>query len=195
MSNFYLMPTVSFKDASGNQFTAPKYFQTDLAGLSFAAVPYGAEPVAIVSLSAPNPALAAEPDVFSFPSDPSKTLSNADVASLDLFFAAANIPFLWLTVGMSWSDVRRQTATIFLLAQFVAGATGKPIFNGATLSTQYGQLPPTSGLSATALSVGVSRVNPVFDFSAARPANTVSDVLLAVSQQFTSPILIGGGSI
>jgi hypothetical protein len=57
MSSFYLLPTGSFTNPLGNQFTAPKYYDTDLAGLPFAFIPFGVEGCGLLSLDQPNPNL------------------------------------------------------------------------------------------------------------------------------------------
>jgi hypothetical protein len=195
MSNFYLMPTASFTGMNGNQFTAPKYFQTDLAGLSLSCVPYGAEKWTLVNLASPNAALQAEPDVFSFPVDLTTLLQPADVAALDIFCAPANIPSTFAIAGMTFAEVLRQISQIHLLAQFLSGKTaGKSIFpSGVTLGTKYQSLPVGSALSPAAVSVGVN--SGLFDFSGVQSADTVGNILTAVSQQFTQPVDFNGAAV
>jgi len=193
MAFFFIAPTATFKDANGIQFVAPKYFQTDLAGMNMACVPYGLEQFILFSLASPNAALQAESDVFSFPQDLSQPLKLPDVMALDSYLLTANIPSSWIIAGMTFQEVLRQIAQIHLVAQFIAGATGKPIFQpGVTVNTAYALLPPTSGLSAASLSANVN-AKSLFTFTGATAVSKVGDILVAVGQQFSVPIIIGAG--
>jgi len=197
MSNlFYLMPTASFKDANGNQFTAPKYSQSLFS--DFAAIPYGAEPMTLVSLASANSQLAAEPDVFAFPSDLTTLLQPADVTALDNFCAPVNIPRAFAIAGMSWQEVLIQISQIFLLAQWLYGQTGSSIFaDGATLLTQYGSTLSATSVSTTTVSTETTssqpaqpQTSPLFDLSGVQSTDTIADVLVSVLASSLLPELI-----
>lgn len=202
--NFYLMPTASFANSMGGMFTGPKYLKTDMAGLTFTAVPYGVEGCILVAL-APNPALAAEPDVFSFGIS-SNTLASGDVTSLGTYLASHNLPSAWVTAGMTWAQVVRQIAQIHLLAQWASGkAKGASIFSGgATLNSTIASLSAVSagvgtggtGSSSALVTAITAAINPGdFDFSQVETSHTIGEILTSVSQQFESPIIVGEGEI
>src|ERR1700691_4067838 len=126
--NFYLVPTASTVGANNQQLIAPKYAATALLNLSYSSMPYGAEGVALVSLSAPNAALAAEVDVYSFPADLTQTLGITDRATLVAYAQTYNIPNDWILFGATFQSVLTQIAQIFLCLQAISG--GNPIFAG-----------------------------------------------------------------
>jgi hypothetical protein len=134
----YLMPLTNQTQTIGGQtltVSAPKYFRSDMAGLSFSCVPFGGDGMGIVSLAKPNATLSKETDVYSFPSDLSTTLADGDVTTLSAYLTAANIPSDQISTGMTWADVLQVIAKIFLVAQQLYGVTGSGIFtNGATLT-------------------------------------------------------------
>jgi hypothetical protein len=217
---FYLTPVTSQTITIGSRqqtILAPKYCSTDMAGLPYSCVPYGAEGWCVVALTAENSALAAETDVYAFPSDLSTVMQDSDVSTLAAFLATANVPSDQIVSGMTFEAALTAILTIFLVAQAIAGSTGSAIFtDGTTVDT------PISDTSASALvpstsqaSVGVgmgfgaiggggnagnasnpqsSQVGP-FDFSDVSSSDAVGDVLNTVSQQFTSPIVIGSATL
>ena len=121
--NFYLVPLAP-TTIGGRTTLAPKYFQTDLAGASFSSIPFGTRSVALLSLAAPNTALATEPDVYAFPADLTTPLVDSDVVALDAYLQNADIPYTWLTPGMSFQDVVHQIAQLFLAAQSDSALAG-----------------------------------------------------------------------
>ena len=182
MPNFYLVPLVLTTGPNNQQITAPKYAATDLANVSYSSMPYGGEGVALVSLVAPNAALAAEPDVYAFPTDLTQQLASTDVAALAAFVQPYNIPSSWILFGATFQSVLTQLAQIFLCMQSIYGATGATLFAGTqnTLATPMAQVAiawPASG---------------PFNFTNANPAATLGDTLVSVGQQFA--IYSGGVS-
>src|SRR5271154_4574358 len=132
---FYLVPVVPIT-VGLLTFNSSKYSDTDFARTGFSAIPYGLEGITLLSLDVPNAALQAEPDVFTFPDDLTAAITDQDVSNIDAYFANANIPSDFATTGMSWSDVLRQVAQIFLVAEAVAGQTAASIFPaGITLDS------------------------------------------------------------
>lgn len=142
--------------------------------------------------------------MFTFPADLT-ALTDQDVANIDAYFANANIPSDFVTTGMPWSDVLRQVAQIFLLAQSVSGSTGTAIFtSGTTLdstvvgtqqSQSAGHISGGTTQQASALAQVIGGQAGVFDLSSVDPSSSVSDVLISTSQQFTAPIILGNGVI
>ena len=188
---FYIVPTAltMIPGSPGGTVTAPKYVDFTIP---FASVPYGVESRTILSI---NANLAPASDLFAFPADLSQALANSDVTALDNYCAPANLPSAWVTVGMTFAEVLRQISQIHLLAQFLSGKTaGKSIFpSGVTLGTKYQSLPVGSALSPAAVSVGVN--SGLFDFSGVQSADTVGNILTAVSQQFTQPVDFNGAAV
>src|ERR1700730_15652800 len=126
--NYYLVPTEQAVVIPNlPAATVPKYWD-NLVGLDWAIVPFGIEGIALLSLAAPNAALAAESDVFAFPSDLTALLTGADVSKLSAYCGNYKIPSKWVAKGMPWAVVLRQLATVFLTAQFVSARTGASIF-------------------------------------------------------------------
>ena len=202
MSNFYLVP-VDPTQIGDDTVSAPKYMLTDLAGLNITCIPYGAEPLTLLSLTAPNAALAAEADVYAFPNDLSETLSDQDVAALDSYLSDANVPSAFLTVGMTFQDVVRQLAQVFLLAQAISSENdGASIFpSGTTVDSPIvsqtmgkggGSTGGIGGSTPSALVNVVGTTAGVFDLSDVDTSESIGDTLLVVSAQFTQPIEIGG---
>lgn len=127
MPNFYLMPTVISTGPNNEQVTTPKYAATAMLNLNYAALPFGAEGVVLVSLASPNAALVAT-DVYAFPSDLTQTLASVDVAALVAFVQPYNIPSSWIKAGATFQSMLTQIAQIFLCMQAISG--GNPIFAG-----------------------------------------------------------------
>lgn len=207
--NYYLTPVTSQTVNNPSQtVNAPKYFSTDMAGLAFTAIPFGAEGWAIVSLANANAALAAESDVYSFPADLTTLLQDADVSALSTYLTNANIPSDQITSGMAFADALQVIAKIFLVAQSLYGLTGSAIFtNGATLDDTIGDS-GVSSLTAPSLNIGIgggagsllgaggssggsSEQSGPFDFSSVSSDDIISDVLDETSQQFTSTVNLG----
>jgi hypothetical protein len=124
MSQYYLCPITSQQQTIGGQtltISAPKYLQSDLAGLTFTCVPFGGEGWGIVTLAAANSALNAESDVYRFPADLTTVMQDADVSTLAAYLATANCPSDSIVAGMSFNDALQIIAKIFLVAQAING--------------------------------------------------------------------------
>lgn len=155
--NFYIVPTAE-QTINGQTVTAPEYVSTDLAGLAFSFVPFGVEGCGLLTLAAPNSALAAKSDVYAFPADLTTTLAAADVTALGSFLENLNIPNSFLTVGTTWQSVVRQIAQIFLAVQYAEGPAGT---NGASIFVTL--ISPTPSATLAAIPAGV------FDFTGVSP--------------------------
>lgn len=198
--NYYLCPTASFTVGS-QTFTGPEYMQTDLAGQNYTCIPYGVESIVLIA-TAENAALAAESDVYAFPSDLTQLVTDSDVANLDAYLGNVNIPSSFVTSGMAWQDVLLQIAQIFLVAQAVSGAAnGASIFpSGATVDSSLSSPAQSSGnakLGGTtqqqpsALATAAGSVVGPFDLTDVDTSDTIGDTLISVSQQFNQPIILG----
>ena len=165
--NYYLCP-IAPVTIGASTVMAPKYFDSDLKGLTIATIPFGREGIALVSLASPNAALAAEADVYAFPADLTTPLTLADAAALGSYLANFNVPTTWLAAGLTFGAVLRQLAQIFLVAQFISGQTGKALFagTGKTISS-------TVGVTALPVTPGV------FDLTGVKPTATLGDILVA----------------
>jgi hypothetical protein len=200
MSRYYLVPTES-ATIFGQQASVPEYLASFVG--TWTALPFGVEPLTLVSLTSDNPTLDAADDVFSFPADLTQVLTDNDVAAIGTFFSNVNLPSDFAVTGMEWSFVLRQVALVHLLAQALAGASGGlPIFTGtgvtldSTVATQNlsqgkGKTGGTVQSTPNALATAVGGQVNGYDLSDVSDDDVVSDVLLDVSSQFQAPILLG----
>jgi len=198
---YYIIPTIQTTLPGSNQtVTAPKYVDFTIP---FSSVPFGLEGWTILSISA---SIAPAADLYQFPQDLTQALADTDVTAFDSFLGSTNTPSDFITVGMEFGDVLRGLCQIFLLAQSISGAVGTSIFpSGTTLSSTVGTVQSASAgkiksggttqpTSALATAVDAGQVG-VFDFSSVDPESSISDVLISVSQQFTSGIDFNGASL
>lgn len=204
MPAYYLVPTESVVLIPNQPaVNAPKYV-TEL-GLPFSAIPMGVEGIVLLALAAPNISIAGEADVFTFGSL-TTMLTDADVTNIQTYFGNANIPNDFVSTSLSWGNVLQQVAQIFLLAQALAGATGQPIFagTGASLDSTVAAQSQSQGKGKTggtvqqtqnSVAAAAGSTAGPFDLSAVQDTDTISDTLTNVSQQFTAPIAIGGGTL
>jgi hypothetical protein len=191
----------------------PKYLATDLLNKSWVAMPYGLELLALVATD-PNPALAAEADVFAFPLNLDTLLASADVTSVQSFFAAQNIPNGYVVAGMTWRTVARTTAKVFQINQRHNGLTGTAIFS--TNTTAYLAAVAAATVSATVIPpqpvrVGIAPTLPgslstlptvksnltatagSFGFAAPDPNGTLETALTFLGNQFQAPLVMDRG--
>jgi hypothetical protein len=201
MSQYYLVPITSQQLTIGEQTTvnAPA-FLADLNGATFTSIPYGSEPICILTLASVNPALAAEDGVYEFASDLTTQLADADVSTLSAFLANANIPSDQIESGMTFGAALNYIASVFLVAQALAGASGAAIFtDGVTLDTQVGDsdIAPIAGNSLSlskgagneqhqAGSSGGGQIISAYDFSGVSASDSIGDMLDSVSSQVGS---------
>jgi hypothetical protein len=185
--SFYLIPIVSSTIGTGpgaQTVLIPEYMLA--LNQPFSCIPFGVEGVGLVSTQE-NATLDSAPDVFSFPSDLTQTLAPVIVSTTMAFNNLnPNIPTSWMTSGMTFGQVLRQIAQIFLCVQMAEGPAGT---NGASVFVQLAGNNSTPSAALQALPAGV------FDFTQANSSDSVSDTLVAISQQFTDPIQMGQGAI
>ena len=201
MSYQFLVPLS--QQTIGSKILSGGYLSTDMAGLSFSNIPYGAEGIGIVTLANANPALAARSTLYAFP-DLTVTMGASDVALLAAFLTAANIPSDQLSSSMTFGAALQIIAQIFLAAQALYGLTGSAIFtNGVGLDDTISD----SGVAAIATQQTIGPGNMKgggslgggggqqqtqsgpFDFSNVSAADLIGDTLDSVSQQFTAPVV------
>jgi len=188
MATFYfLVPTVQTTMPDGNTVAAPEYLSTDLKGLTWSAISFGAEGLDLLTLASPNTALSAEPDVFTFPVNLTAALTDTDVTNLSNYLTTYNVPTSQLAAGQVWTAVLRQIAQIFLVAQQASAQNGGQSLFTLNATLKVGKPTPSAAIAATPPGV--------FNFANADPEASVADTLLAVSAQFTGPIHVNGGTL
>jgi hypothetical protein len=208
MSAYYIVPQVPTvvgppQSPAGPTANAPNHLLTDLAGQKVSCMPYGGELYCLVAIGQPNVNFGNEDDVFAFPADLTQLLTDSDVANITNYFSNANIPYSFAVAGSAWSSVLIQVAQIFVLAQALYGATQQAIFNGtgATLDSTVANASNASHAKGrigqpqappSAIATAAGGTANMFDLSNVQDTDTVSDTLINVSQQFTSPITLGG---
>jgi hypothetical protein len=170
----------------------PKYASTDLAGVPFVSMNYGAEPLCMVLAavtSGQHSALAAEPDVITTPATLGNTIGG-NLTAVQNALDAINIPSNWVQNTQTYAQVLRIVATIFLFAQRLHRFTPTRLFDtGIALSTQFQDLPlgMRQALQNAATELG-------YDTSGLSGTNTVRQMLKALGDQFSAalPIHLGG---
>lgn len=211
-TQLFLVPQVF--DQNGK--LVPEYTSTDLAGKSYVAMPFGLELITLVATD-PNPALAAEPDVYAFPTDLSQVLANADVLALSSWLVNYNIPLSQIVAGMTFATAARSLAQLCQVLQRNLGLTGNAVFSGQTMAAIQQQsaaikagTQPAGSVAAPAVKVGVvqptlvatpsaslqdslSIVANSFSFDAPDMSSDVETALLSLSQQWTAPLHLNRG--
>jgi hypothetical protein len=175
MSALYVVPLVQttqfgFVDGSGNplQINVPKYFDSDLAGQVFAAMPLTGANLALIA-TAENDALASESDVFSFGPNLDSVMTDDDLAALTTILQNASVPTDFLVQPITYQAAAQMLGAIAQTLQQAAGA-GNPI-----------QL----GSSGNAQKVG----------SLGSPASqNAGTELLASAAQFNAPLILDSGN-
>lgn len=200
MSVSYLVPIIP-QMVAGQTVNAPKYLIA--LGVPFACIPYGGEPLGIVTLQNANAALSAESDVYTF-SDLSQTMQPSDIAELSEYLATYSVPTTQLVAGMTFAAALQVIATVFLVAQALAGA-GYGLFAGTdnTLDSPASNVLPTQvsvGGAGAGQGVGVGsggsggssqqQIGP-FTFTVG-DSTTVEQLLTATAAQFAGEVNLGG---
>jgi hypothetical protein len=187
MSQFcYLVPVVS-QTINGQSVNVPKYFGTDFTG-NFTSVPYGREPITLLTLPRASSALQQESDIYTFNPDLTVPMSDEDAAILDGFLTRNNLPSDGIVSGLPFVTALVYVLQLHLCVQHIAGATGSSIFaaSAVTLATIASSVPALSAVAASAIS------SP-FNFRAIADTVTVGEFLHVVSRTWTGgPISLGG---
>lgn len=146
----YIVPVVG--TGIGHDLRRPKYFAD--GGIANPGSPvsmdYGFEPWFVVgadlSVSDDN-FVVGQADAFAMPFDLSVTLNGSQVTNVKAKLEAIHVPAGWVTTALKWQDVVRPVLGMFEFMQRYGnvyaqqnGVAAPPIFNGATLSTQFGTL-------------------------------------------------------
>jgi hypothetical protein len=203
----YLVPFVSTQ-IGNNTVNAPKYLGTSA---SFSCIPYGQEGLGLVSTAAN--AVLNQPDVFVFP-DLTSTVADNDLdptvaQSFAAFCTTNNIPVTQFISGMFWGDIANVVAELFLADQSICGITGVPTFSsGVTTDSPISASGASSLAPTVSLAKGAGNIkaggtaapaaptsNGPYDFTQIDASDTVGDTLDQLSQQITSPIILGGQAI
>lgn len=181
--NCYLMPRVGDGTTPNTAFRAK--YEDDLiaAGLTFAAVYYGAEPAFLVAVRDITPALhstiSADAECVTVPAL-AQTVG-AQVATVQARLEAFNIPAQWVTSGMSYGSVCRFVAVGFQIMQVLTHRLGRArLFGGAvTLDTRWNQL--GAGVRQDLLDLA-TELN--FDSTGMSGTTTIRQILKALADQW-----------
>jgi hypothetical protein len=217
MSQFsYLVPVVQSPIGPNSQVvSAPKYLGADFTG-SFCSIPYGFEPLCLLTLPASSSALAAQSDVYTF-GGLTEPLSDEAAAVLSGFLIGNNIPDDGILSGDPAVVGLVYVARIFLLAQslnqaiftgtgvtLVSPASSCPAISAAisvtAQPTQSAQGVGNAGVGNIGTGVGTgtsggsgsgSSSGP-FNFTAIADTATVAEFLDGASTTWTGgPIVLG----
>jgi hypothetical protein len=120
--NSILVPLLLQTVGNQQNVNAPEYLNTDLAGLTWTCIPYGCEPIALLSLATPNAALSSESDVYTFSSDLTTISQQSDIDALTAYCGPLNLSTAALTAGMAFTDIVTAIATQMLALQAICGA-------------------------------------------------------------------------
>jgi hypothetical protein len=185
-SRLYLMPLIT----TGDQRRA-KYRNTHMAGLSWSLMDFGNEPLALVSIRNIPPAthalLEAEPDVLALPQNLDQQIG-AQVAAVQNALESRNLPAGWVQATHTYRQVVRTAAQAFQFAQRLGTHTPTRLFSGATLDTQFNQLPVAArtALANAAGSLGYSA-------STLSGTSTLRAMLKAMADEWRQGTLLIGG--
>jgi len=183
----------------------PKYLGTDFTG-AFSSIPYGQEPLCLLTLPASSSALAGRSDVYTF-GDLTQPIDDEAAAVLSGFLVGNNIPDDGILSGDPAVVGLVYVARIFLLAQSLQA----PIFagTGLSLSSPSSLSAPISAATSTVQTAqatsGVGNIgvgnsggnNPApalapFDLTVVPGDATMAEFLDAASQTWAGPISMGG---
>jgi hypothetical protein len=154
MSQSYLVPILP-TTINNQTVNAPQYFNTDLAGLNISTIPYGREPLGLVTLAHANPALQTRADVYTFNPDLTVPMSDENAAVLSGFLESNNVPSDGIISGLPFVTALVYIARIFLVASYVAGSqsqVGSLFANGTTLASPASSAPAISAVLAVSVS-------------------------------------------
>ena len=184
--------------ASSQDPRRPKYFVGGLpTTVAWGGTDYGFEPSMIIAadLDAANLAfLVAQPDAFVVPESLDATLTSGQVAGVQSYLEAINLPANWVTVDFTWRKVLRIVIGTFrFMARFAvvfAQATGSTVAvfsGGVTLSRTY------SSLGSNVQNALVATVDELLlDRTGVTGSTTLRLLLVNIGQQMgTQPQSIG----
>jgi hypothetical protein len=181
---FYLVPSV----ASPYGGLEPKY---GVQVVSWSGAYFGREPFYILALTDPDPTLdatiAADPECAKIPAL-ANTVAAGALATVQAKVEATGIPANWINVGMTYQTVVQNCLRVTQLYQRLAGlGAGRLLGSGVTLGTTFNSLP--AGVRQKLLDMADS-LN--FDKSSLSGAFTIRQILKALMDQWTEPILLRG---
>lgn len=185
MRRVYLLPLVA-RDAE-DPTRVPKYLEA--MGLGWRLMPNGLTPLALVLADTDDTqhaTLVANADVAAVPAlDSSVTAGN--IGAVQSALETRLIPAGWITVGMTFRQVVRGIAQIFLLAQRLHARSNLELVpGGATLDTRFNQLSQSNrtALTGAAQSLGL-------DTSGVGGNATLRVILRGLAQQLQQTIRLG----
>jgi hypothetical protein len=183
-TQLYVMP-ITGTGAVGDP-RRPKYADTDLAGVAWAAMDFGNQPIMLVA-TATNAALGAEVDVLTVPLNLDQNLSAGAVTTVQNYLEAHFMPADWVSTAYTYRQVVRYVACAFQIFQRCQGMGLAQLMDGSsvTLSTTFASLP--ANVRTILLNAAVS-LN--FDTSSLSGASTLRQIIKALMVQFAGPIQI-----
>lgn len=189
--HLYVVPGIG--DGSKTDARRPKYIADADPPVSFNALGYGFQPVYMVAADVSDPqdaTLSGLADVRKVPDNLDSNPSAAGVTVVANFLETLNVPAGWVTTALTWRQITRTVAGLFLFAQRLRSFLGnvRLVEAGVTLDTRFNQLPQATrqALTATAESFG-------YDTSSLGGTSTVRQILKVMADQWAAkPIHLGG---
>ena len=186
----YLMPLIVVMAPDAER--QPKY--VGLLGGSWVLMDYGPEPACLVmAANADAGALASKLDVCVVPPTLDATVPTDLVAGVRTKLEALHVPSAWIVETLTWREVVRGVAAIFLYMQAYGGLMDyRPILTSdAALNVQYGELPLTQQAKFQE-----AATSQKLDAKVLVTSSTLRDVFLEMAKQSTGrPVVIGGVTI
>ena len=193
---FYIVPIEIWENPNGGTYRGPKYFHWRWAHMCdpVEAIPgledvpynnlhYGADNIMIVCTdvnTTQHNLLVAKSDVMALPLDIDQTLTAGAVTIAQDFLEPFFIPAHWVTTSLTYRQVLRVIAGMFMFAQRLDGISREKIRDlGITLNTQWETLPTPAKnkLKAAADSLGL-------DSSGVTQNTTIRQMLKILADQF-----------
>ena len=188
--HLYIAPALG--DGSKNDVRRPKYIADADPPVSFSGMDYGFQPVFMVGADvsdAQDAALVALGDVRRVPDNLDSNPNAAGVTAVANFLETLNVPAGWVTTALTWRQITRTVAGLFLFMQRLHSFLGdvRLIDAGVTLSTQFGALPLATRQALIATADSFS-----YDTSSLSGASTLRQILKVMADQWgAKPVHIG----
>jgi hypothetical protein len=161
----------------------PKYI-SDIAGLTWAAMDYGFQPLYLAAADltlTDDAAVIANGDVFAFPFDLTPNLNQGQVNSAKTAFELALIPAQWVSASNTWHDVARIVAGMFQFMQRLNAILGNIILidSSTKLNIQWSSIPSNiqTAIIDSATSLG-------YDTSFIQATTQLRTILKSLSDQW-----------
>lgn len=192
MIRYYFMPLITLPEGRGAAYLSfPGNTGLDVP---YTLCTYGAEDICLAAAdvsTAQHDSLVAHSDVMAAPQDIDNNPSAGAVISMQTFLENINIPSDWVSTSLTYREILRAVLVMFQLMQKFCGLQGGKLFESATLSTQYNQLPIEKRQALQAMAAHFS-----LDTSGLSGTSTLRDFLQTLRSQLSSlQVQIGGDII